>query len=168
MSDRRKYRAGDVVQHIESGEEWLLACDEWDGRVSACGWPESWNRVEEVALITPATDEARLERLREGAKGRCSRAAAARRALDAEKPRRTLADVVANPPEGWTTYQDSNWIYFNVHRYGACVLCLIVSRWEPAYVLEIRQRTHDRAMTAIAETQRAVADLLDVLAEVEP
>lgn len=81
----RTYRAGDVVRHLALDQEWLLACDEEHGRVAACGWPESWNRVEEVELVEGASDGVRLERLRETAamQGNDSRAAAAQRQLAA-------------------------------------------------------------------------------------
>lgn len=91
----RTYRAGDVVRHRELGEEWLLACDEEHGRVAACGWPESWNRVEEVELVLEASDDERLERLKETARGGTgSRGAAAReqlKALTTEKPLDAIA-----------------------------------------------------------------------------
>lgn len=84
----RTYRAGDVVRHLALGQEWLLACDEEHGRIAACGWPESWNRVEEVELVEEATDLVRLDRLRETAAmtGNDSRAEAARRQLAALAP----------------------------------------------------------------------------------
>lgn len=101
----RTYRAGDVVRHLARGQEWLLACDEEHGRVSACGWPSSWNRVEEVELVHAASDEERLERLRETAamKGNDSRAAAAQRQLAAMAPAEGPLDAIERRAKamGW-------------------------------------------------------------------
>ena len=176
MSERRPFRAGDVVRHIALDQEWLLACDEEHGRIAACGWPESWNRVEEVELVEEASDDVRLGRLRETAamKGNDSRAAAAQRQLAAEglpdaepKPRRTLADVVANPPEGWVVYRSSD-ITLDFHwrpvegRASAALAFTHGPRvrgWEswvrPTLTMKDQATAH-----------RAVAKLLDVLAEV--
>ena len=59
-------------------------------------WPESWNRVEEVELVLGASDEERLERLRETSamKGGDSRAAAAQRQLAAMAPIEALQGLL--------------------------------------------------------------------------
>jgi len=169
MSERRKYRAGDVVRHIELGEEWLLACDEWADRVCACGWPPSWNQATEVELVTPATDEERLATLRATAAMGCSvRSAQAQASLDAEpKPRRTLADVVANPPDGWTvtelpTGDPAEPLYrFEISR-EVIVLFEPADRDDPVEVLVSECTTLAKAASHV----RAVAELLVLLGEV--
>lgn len=53
-------RSGDVVKHIPTGEEWLLAYGDTDSRthyVSACGWPLTLNPATECEVVTAATDE---------------------------------------------------------------------------------------------------------------
>lgn len=168
MSERRPFRAGDVVRHIELGEEWLLACDEWADRVCACGWPPSWNLATEVELVTPATDEERLQRLRETAAMGCrTRSAQAQAALDAEpKPRRTLADVVANPPEGWTgtvsMSSGNEEMWFDMRPRSGEVASVCVSPWWASVEVSFGASNVGRAR----DLSRAVADLLDVLAEV--
>ena len=58
------YRTGDVIRHIPSGEEWLVATA--DARhVSPCGWPYGLARLDEVELVEAATDEAHLKLLQE-------------------------------------------------------------------------------------------------------
>lgn len=86
----QKYRAGDVVKHQPSGEEWLLACDEEDGLVVCCGWPESMARARECSLVTAATDADRLDTLRRVAKS-CWDQARGRRAA------RQLAEAGKKP-----------------------------------------------------------------------
>jgi hypothetical protein len=103
----RSYRAGDVVRHLALDQEWLLACDEEHGRIAACGWPESWNRVEEVELVLEASDQDRLERLRETAamKGNDSRSEAARRQLAALASAEGPLDAIERRAKamGWKT-----------------------------------------------------------------
>ncbi len=168
MSERRKYRAGDVVRHIELGEEWLLACDEWADRVCACGWPPSWNQATEVELVTPATDEERLATLRATAAMGCSvRSAQAQASLDAEpKPRRTLADVVANPPEGWEVQEaQGGGVSGTLYRWSRGIGVSLL--WEPtdSEPVEVDIYGHETVASAAAAV-RAVAKLLGVLAEV--
>lgn len=83
-----KFRAGDTVYHTPSGEEWILAYDEENGRVSACGWPESMVNAEECALRKSATDEERLTMLNTWAnqEGSDHRTRAAKRQLATETP----------------------------------------------------------------------------------
>jgi hypothetical protein len=96
-----RFRAGDAVHHIPSGEDWLLATDEENGRVQACGWPESMADAKDCQLIAPATFRERLDMLKTWAaegKGyeheRDSRTRAARRQLSSEN-----ADVEARGHE---------------------------------------------------------------------
>jgi len=58
------FRAGDVVHHVPSGEDWQLACDEVDGRVQPMGWPETRAKASDCRLCTAASDERRLSVLR--------------------------------------------------------------------------------------------------------
>lgn len=87
-----KFRAGDEVHHAPSGEDWLLAGDEENGKVQPCGWPESIAEAKDCSLIEAATDEERLAMLNEWAKKgkgyeheRDSRTRTARRQLEGAK-----------------------------------------------------------------------------------
>ena len=62
------FRAGDVIHHAPSGEEWLLACDEERGEVICCGWPETIAKATDCTLVTAATDEERAALLARVAK----------------------------------------------------------------------------------------------------
>lgn len=74
------------------------------------------------------------------------------------RPRRTLADVVANPPSGWRVTWSSRDAAHFTHRSGA---------WLAADT-ELRDGCERvKGAQARADAHRAVADLLDVLAEVE-
>jgi hypothetical protein len=64
MTNPRPYQAGDTVHHRDTGEQWLLCCDEHQGYVSAAGWPETRVPRDAVDLVCPATDEERLSMLR--------------------------------------------------------------------------------------------------------
>lgn len=82
-AQREPFRAGDAVRHRPTGETWLLACDEERGEVVASGWPETIARAVDCERVRVATDEQRLERLREVARsGGGYRAALAARQLD--------------------------------------------------------------------------------------
>ena len=50
------FRAGDTVKHLQSGETWLLACDQDREWVLPAGWPESMGRAEDCVLIQAASD----------------------------------------------------------------------------------------------------------------
>ncbi len=63
----QSFRAGDHVKHHPSGESWVLACDEENGRVQPAGWPESQAEAAHCSLKREATDEQRLKQLRESA-----------------------------------------------------------------------------------------------------
>jgi hypothetical protein len=68
MSERtRIFRAGDVVRHGPSGEEWMLAygdAEGGDGTVCACGWPNTISRATDCTMVEAATDDAHMARLR--------------------------------------------------------------------------------------------------------
>lgn len=79
--------AGDVVKHLPSGEEWVVACLSYDGKsLYACGWPETKADVSDCLLMEKATDEFRLKALKSAAIGGDERGRAARYALEARKP----------------------------------------------------------------------------------
>lgn len=61
------FRAGDVVKHKPTGEEWILANDQTGKDVSPCGWPECWADAEHCELVKSATDEERLKMLQKWA-----------------------------------------------------------------------------------------------------
>lgn len=79
------FRAGDVVAHGPSGEEWVLACDEEAGRVCPAGWPNSMADARDCTLVERASDHARIEMLRQASALNDNRGEAARRALAAER-----------------------------------------------------------------------------------
>lgn len=58
------FRAADHVAHGPTGETWLLACDEDNGEVIPCGWPETYARASDCTLVKAATDEERMDILR--------------------------------------------------------------------------------------------------------
>ena len=49
-------RTGDVVRHIPSGEEWLVAWAD-STELIACGWPETFAKVEDCELIEACSDD---------------------------------------------------------------------------------------------------------------
>lgn len=81
------FRAGDVIKHVPTDEEWLLACDEEGGRVVCCGWPETMAEATDCTLVEAATDEERTEMLKVVASS-CAdqiRGRRAKRQLDSKK-----------------------------------------------------------------------------------
>lgn len=60
----RPYRTGDVIRHIPSDEEWLVA-DVTSTHIGCCGWPHTLAPFSDVELVKAATDEAHLKLLRE-------------------------------------------------------------------------------------------------------
>jgi hypothetical protein len=74
------FRAGDTIRHLPSGEEWLLACDEEDGRVVCCGWPETQANAKDCILVEAATDKERISTLSRVAES-CSGQMRGRRAM---------------------------------------------------------------------------------------
>lgn len=50
------FRAGDIVHHRPSGERWMLACDEYQGEVVCCGWPETFAKASDCELRHAAND----------------------------------------------------------------------------------------------------------------
>jgi hypothetical protein len=88
---RSLFRAADIVHHAPSGEDWVLAVDEENGRVQPCGWPPTMADSKDCKLTTPATAEHRIVMLQEWAKEgkgyeheRDSRTRAARRQISSE------------------------------------------------------------------------------------
>lgn len=59
------FRAGDVVDHIPSGERWILATDEVDGSVYPMGWPECRAAASDCRMVRSATDSQRYSALRD-------------------------------------------------------------------------------------------------------
>lgn len=57
------FRAADVVQHVPTGEQWVLACDQQDRHVTWCGWPEGTALAEDCRLIKRASDKERHDML---------------------------------------------------------------------------------------------------------
>jgi hypothetical protein len=79
------FRAGDIVRHKPSGEEWVLAVDEDGGWLSPAGWPDTIVRPFECELVTAATDAERLKFLRQVARSRDDRGGSDRRARIAQR-----------------------------------------------------------------------------------
>jgi hypothetical protein len=80
---RATSRAGDHIHHAPTGEDWLLAADERDGRVICCGWPESLGNASDCTLVRGVSDEDHLKVLRAVAKHDGLRGSWARRDLAA-------------------------------------------------------------------------------------
>jgi len=59
-----KFRAGDIVLHLPTNEERLLAVDEFEGRVAWCGYPEGMAEASDCSLVKPATPEERTRMLK--------------------------------------------------------------------------------------------------------
>lgn len=57
-----KFRAGDVVRHRPSGEEWVVCCTRGADLIPA-GWPPSAARMADCELIIAATDAAHRQML---------------------------------------------------------------------------------------------------------
>lgn len=61
------FSAADIVHHAPSGEDWVLAVDEENGRIQPCGWPPTMADAKDCTLTTPATAEHRIAMLQEWA-----------------------------------------------------------------------------------------------------
>ena len=88
-TDPTAFRAGDIVNHSPSGEAWILANDEDNGRVMPCGWPESMAEAKDCTIVKAATDDERMDMLRKWSalgSDKDSRARGARWQLSNEKP----------------------------------------------------------------------------------
>ena len=57
------FRAGDIVKHGPTGEEWVLAVDQFGNEVSPCGWPETIAKAADCEIVTRASDKERHEQL---------------------------------------------------------------------------------------------------------
>ena len=60
---QKRFRTGDVVRHIPSGEKWLVAWAD-TSEVVCCGWPESIAKASDCHLERAATDEEHLDLLK--------------------------------------------------------------------------------------------------------
>ena len=63
-----KFRAGDLVYHKPYNETWVLAVDEFNGRVAPCGWPETIAKAEDCELRQRACDAKRNLQLEQSSK----------------------------------------------------------------------------------------------------
>ena len=51
-------RTADIVHHIPSGEEWVVAwADHRSGYMAPCGWPTCQARIADCTVIRAASDE---------------------------------------------------------------------------------------------------------------
>jgi hypothetical protein len=56
------YNPGDVVHHIPSKEDWLVAAPSPDGtEIVCCGWPESIAKSSDCTLVRSASEEAAID-----------------------------------------------------------------------------------------------------------
>lgn len=60
----RPFRAGDIVLHEPSNEEWVLACDEENGHVFPSGWPPTRADAHHCIVTERASADRREEQLR--------------------------------------------------------------------------------------------------------
>lgn len=49
-------RAGDIVYHWPTGERWVLAYGDDEGRVAWMGWPPGQAEAQHCVLMVPATE----------------------------------------------------------------------------------------------------------------
>lgn len=78
---RRTFRAGDIVHHVPTREDWFLIVDEEDGIVVPAGWPDTRAKAEDCELVTASVY--REKTLRETAASQHSAASIAKRQLEA-------------------------------------------------------------------------------------
>jgi hypothetical protein len=78
------YRAGDIVHHEPTGEDWVVAYVDGE-HLAWCGWPAGEARAADCWLKTSCTDEEHMHLLQEIAKSDGKRASMAQRALAAHQ-----------------------------------------------------------------------------------
>ncbi|CAH1661871.1 hypothetical protein CHELA1G11_11999 [Hyphomicrobiales bacterium] len=60
----KRFRCGDIVRHLPSGEEWLLAYADYDtGYLSAAGWPDSEAKISDCDLVRAVDDDEHRKRV---------------------------------------------------------------------------------------------------------
>lgn len=79
------FRAGDIVHHEPSGEDWVVAYVDGED-LAPCGWPDSLARAADCWLKKSCTDEEHLKWLRDISKADGRRGRRAREALAALSP----------------------------------------------------------------------------------
>jgi hypothetical protein len=57
------FRAGDTVHHFPTGENWILAVDQFGDEVSPCGWPETIAKASDCTILERASDTQRHDQL---------------------------------------------------------------------------------------------------------
>jgi hypothetical protein len=75
------YRAGDIVHHEPTGEDWVVAYVDGE-RIAWCGWPAGEAMAADCWLKKSCTDEEHRDWLEQIAKSDGKRASMARRALE--------------------------------------------------------------------------------------
>lgn len=63
-----RFRAGDTVHHFPTGENWILAVDQFGDEVSPCGWPETIAKASDCEILERASDSDRHQQLLRSAK----------------------------------------------------------------------------------------------------
>lgn len=89
-------RAGDIVHHEPSGEDWVVAYVDGDD-LAWCGWPAGEARLSDCRLMKPCSDAEHLDWLRHIAQSDGKRALRAREALAALEA--APAQVIPFSPE---------------------------------------------------------------------
>lgn len=68
VCEQPKFRAGDTVHHFPTGENWILAVDQFGDEVSPCGWPETIAKASDCTILERASDKQRHEQLLKSSK----------------------------------------------------------------------------------------------------
>lgn len=82
-------RAGDIVHHEPTGEDWVVAYVQGD-RLAWCGWPAGEANLNDCWLKKTCTDAEHRDWLERIAKSDGKRARMARAAIDALSPSSTV------------------------------------------------------------------------------
>lgn len=64
----RRFRAGDTVHHFPTGENWILAVDQFGDEVSPCGWPETIAKATDCTILERSSDKQRHDQLLKSSK----------------------------------------------------------------------------------------------------
>lgn len=94
MSEGCIIRAGDIVHHEPTGEDWVVAYVDGE-HLAWCGWPAGEAKLSDCWLKKSTTDEVHIGLLKQLAKSDGKRARMAQRELE-----RISADVKGAPDHG--------------------------------------------------------------------
>ena len=175
-TERRPFRAGDLVKDTASGAIWVVDIDE-----GADFLVDSTTRivvsqsyrygvlpVSKLLLVTATSDESRISHLRRvSSQSHRRESAVAKLILEAIPAitRRTLEDVVLAPPEGWIGHEKINHARF-VHRLAEVAVYSPHPVHHPDCVEVAEVLIHDRTLGGLLIAHRAITELLEALSEV--